>query len=68
MRKEYHLLAYNAVNSAECQPTIRRNVLPPSSGSKKSVKAGGMKRSAGFLLGLFLDPEDGGNMFLRNVS
>jgi hypothetical protein len=22
---------------------------------------------AGFLLGLFFDPEDGGNMFLRNV-
>jgi hypothetical protein len=23
--------------------------------------------SAGFLLGLFFDPEDGGNMFIRNV-
>jgi hypothetical protein len=23
---------------------------------------------AGFLLGLFLDPEDGGDMFLRNVG
>jgi hypothetical protein len=23
---------------------------------------------AGFLLGLFLDPEDGGDMFLRNVD
>jgi hypothetical protein len=23
---------------------------------------------AGFLLGLFLDPEEGGDMFLRNVS
>jgi hypothetical protein len=23
---------------------------------------------AGFLLGLFFDPEDGGDMFLRNVS
>jgi hypothetical protein len=23
---------------------------------------------AGFLLGLFFDPEDGGNMFLRNVG
>jgi hypothetical protein len=24
--------------------------------------------NAGFLLGLFLDPEDWGNMFLRNVD
>jgi hypothetical protein len=23
---------------------------------------------AGFLLGLFIDPEDGGDMFLRNVG
>jgi hypothetical protein len=23
---------------------------------------------AGFLLGLFFDPEDGGDMFIRNVS
>jgi hypothetical protein len=32
-----------------------------------SVKAGG-KHHAGFFLGLFLDPEDRGNMFLRNVG
>jgi hypothetical protein len=25
-------------------------------------------RHAGFLLGLFIDPKDGGNMFLQNVS
>jgi hypothetical protein len=24
--------------------------------------------SASFLLGIFFDPEDGGNMFLRNVG
>jgi hypothetical protein len=24
--------------------------------------------NSGFLIGLFLDPEDGGDMFLRNVS
>jgi hypothetical protein len=41
---------------------------PPSSGSKNKAR----KKSAchllhaDFLLGLFLDPEDGGNMFLFN--
>jgi hypothetical protein len=35
-----------------------------------SVKSGGKQHyfHAGFLLGLFLEPEDGRNMFLRNVS
>jgi hypothetical protein len=29
----YHLLGYNPVQSVECQPTFRRNISPPSSGS-----------------------------------
>jgi hypothetical protein len=38
-----------------------------------SLKAGGFALSttcfhAGFLLGLFFDPEDGGDMFLRNFG
>jgi hypothetical protein len=33
--EEYHLMGYNAVYSVECQPTFRRNISPPSSGSKK---------------------------------
>jgi hypothetical protein len=32
--EEYHLLGYNAVQSVESQPTFRRNILPPFSGSK----------------------------------
>jgi hypothetical protein len=55
--------------------------LPPFSGSKKkpskklnesSSKQGFLPisclRHAGFLLGLLFDPEDGGNIFLRNTS
>jgi hypothetical protein len=32
------------------------------------VKADGKLCSVGFLLGLFFDPEDGGDMFFRNVG
>jgi hypothetical protein len=32
--EEYCLLGYNAVQSVESQQTFRRNVSPPSSGSK----------------------------------
>jgi hypothetical protein len=32
------------------------------------VKAGAKQSSAGILLGLLLGPEDGGDMFLRNVG
>jgi hypothetical protein len=32
------------------------------------VKAGGKQALLGFLLGLFFDPEDRGDMFIRNVD
>jgi hypothetical protein len=40
------------VYSVECQPTFRRNISPPSSGSKS----------------LFFDPEDGSNMLLKTKT
>jgi hypothetical protein len=41
------------------------NVSPPSSESKSYACH---LLSRGFLLGLLFDPEDGGDMFLRNVG
>jgi hypothetical protein len=62
------------VKSLESQSTFRRNVSPPFSGSKdKPRKKSCIKSSvscllnAGILLGLFFDPEDGGDMFPRKV-
>jgi hypothetical protein len=59
-----------------------QNILPLSSESnskpfKKPAKPGGKLRSAqlgllfasaGFLIGLLIDPEDEGNMFLQNIG
>jgi hypothetical protein len=43
MNEEHYILAYGDVYSAESQPTPRRNMPPPSSGSenKSRKKAGG---------------------------
>jgi hypothetical protein len=35
--EEYHLLGYNAMWSVESQPTFRRNISPPSSGSRNKL-------------------------------
>jgi hypothetical protein len=64
--EEYYLLGYYVVYSVESQPTLRRNMSPPSSGSNKPSKMPAWKQVAS-QLGLF-DLEDGDNMFLRNVS
>jgi hypothetical protein len=57
----------------ESQLMFQRNTLHPSSESmnKPSKKPGSRAcylLHADFLLGLFLDPQDGGNMFLQNIG
>jgi hypothetical protein len=68
--EEFYHLGNNAVKSVESQPAFRRNMSPPSSGSKNkpSKNSGCYLLQAGFFLGLFFDPEDGGYMFLLNVG
>jgi hypothetical protein len=70
--EEFYLLGYNVVKPVEGQPTFRRN-MPLNLHGRRISKArnqreAGSKQSSGFLLGLFSDPEDGGDIFLRNVG
>jgi hypothetical protein len=70
MLQEFYILRYKTVYSVESQPTFRRNISPPSSGSKQETSGKALLvtwfRDAS-LLCLFFDAENGGNMFLRNV-
>jgi hypothetical protein len=51
------------------QPTLRRNISPPSSGSKKiSARTSQPPAYLLVLAEIFFDPEDGGDMFLRNFG
>jgi hypothetical protein len=44
-------------------------MLPPSSGSKnKPRNQQALLAATCLLLGLFFDPEDGGDMFLQNIG
>jgi hypothetical protein len=64
-------LGYNVMYSVESQSTFRRNMSPPSSESKNKPSRNLQScylLHAGFLLGLFFDPEDAGDMFLRNIG
>jgi hypothetical protein len=58
---EFYLLGHNAMYSVESQPTFRRNLSPPSSGSKNKLSKKPEKRWQA-------QTEDGGDMFLRNVG
>jgi hypothetical protein len=68
--EEYFFLLYDAVYSVENQLTFQMNIAPSSSGSNKPRKIPNRLATcfhASILLGLF-DPEDWGNMFLRNFG
>jgi hypothetical protein len=60
--EESNLVAYNAMFSAESQPTFRKNMSPPSTGSACYLL------HASFLLDLLFGHKNWGNMFLRNVG
>jgi hypothetical protein len=64
--KSYTSGIYGRVSGAN-QPTFRKEILLPSSGSKSkgSKKSAWSKQQA--LFGLLFGPEDGGDTFLRNV-
>jgi hypothetical protein len=67
--EELYPLGCNAVYSDKSQPTISRNISPPPSGqNSKPSKKPIFLLHAGFLLGLLFNPENGGDIFLRNVS
>jgi hypothetical protein len=54
----FYILGYITVPSVESQSTFRRNTSPPSC----------CLLHAGFLLDFLINPKDGGDMPLRNIS
>jgi hypothetical protein len=61
--KELYLRRYNDMLSVESQLAFQRNMSPPFSGGSNWYLL-----HIGFLLGLFFNPEDEGDMFRRNVG
>jgi hypothetical protein len=65
LHEEYCRLGYNAMLSVESQSSFRRKISLPSSGRRISRTRN--QRASRWQAELF-DPEDGGDMFLRNVG
>jgi hypothetical protein len=65
---QLYLLAYHAVYPIESQQTFRRKKSLLPSGLKSKPRSACCLLHVSFLLGLFFNPEDGGDMFLRNVG
>jgi hypothetical protein len=71
--EEFCLLGCNATLPTESQPILRRNIPPPYSGlkdesSKKPAYRSYHLLSRWFISWLIFYPEDGGDIFLRNVG
>jgi hypothetical protein len=61
------VLCYNAIRKcAESQSRFRKNMLHSSSGLKSKLGFTCWLLLVGFLLCILFDPEEGGDMFLRN--
>jgi hypothetical protein len=60
-------VGYNAVQSVESQPTVRRNISLPSSGSKNKLTRNQSESRWLADLRLFYDLKNGAEMFIRNV-
>jgi hypothetical protein len=61
------LLGYTIVQFVESQPTFRKNILSQSSCLKSKSRFAFYALHADFFLGLLFNPEDRGDMVLRNV-
>jgi hypothetical protein len=73
LQLELCLLGYHALQSVGSRLMFRRDTSPPPSGSKTSQarsqhEVACKKSRADSLLDLFVDPEDGGEVFTLNVG
>jgi hypothetical protein len=59
--EQFYLLGYNAAKSVESQLILRSYMLPSTSFVRYLL-------NSGFYIGLFFDPEAGGDIFLRNIG
>jgi hypothetical protein len=69
LNEEFYLRGYISRYSGESRPTFRRNISPSLSGLKNNqCDTPSCLLNAGFLLGSLFIPENGGDIFHRNLS